>query len=523
MVSYADNPNYLFIEPFLKWAQELYQHNTGLRIYKRLTNNSRTGSYCVLTNNGKKKTEDPITVYLKIVRIGLETASFDLYDTVAKKHIYFEASNDNFDFNHRAIDDELIKKVRSYREAPYDHSSILESSISATSSPAPSSQSPVMSPSTAPTEAPPTSSSSSSNGGASKLSREIVPQDESEVTLLKKELERTTCELFIYKLERDALLRKLTQPTKNTFKITDYNVIRHLTRSLGIRTYSVEQTVSKKKFTLKEYIFDGYSSDHLKRAVQLEFVLLTELNALPEKSKHINYLLEKSEDLTIIRHSHYFLSEPAILNLEEFSMNYMKKDKSLSTVIITQILEGLSFLDTKCGRIHGNIDASSVVIDSTWTVKLTSFGLSHPLNTNVDPLRLLNGENDLLIKHPYIFELVEEKRPITIKYAIDRWSLGCLFYKLLFDSDLFLTSPSYKTHPAVIVRLVERPYGKIVSAFLNDYMNNFAPGQLLEVDFFKRYRNQNIGAYIHQQQQQQQPQQQPQPQMQTQASIPQQQ
>lgn len=484
MVSLSDNPNFLFMEPFITWAQETYQGSTGLRIFKRLSNNSTVGSYCVLTNIGKKKTIEPVTVYVKILKTGIKSASIDIYDTLIKKQIHFEVDNETFDFQHKKIDETTSKTTSNYKEAPYDHDQVLEG-LSRGSSPSlqPQYQLP----------------SSAESGSASS---ETSTEHTHEVSLLKEELEKSTCENLILTIEREALLRKLVKPSPTELNIMNFRIIRTVTYSMGIRVYAVEHVITKKKYNLKEYIFDRYAPETVKFALKAELDLLKELRNIPLRSKHISYLLDEGQDITIIRQSHYLLTEPAVSNLEEFAMSFMKEDKSLANVVVTQILEGIYFLNSNLGRIHGNIDAKSIIIDQTWTVKLSSFGLSHKLGTTVDPLRLLNGENDLLVKHPYIFERAEGKKPISVSYALDLWSLGCLYYRLVFDTELFLESPTYKTHPAIIMRLNERPYGKVIASFLNNYMSEITPGHLLQTELFRCLRDYNIGEHIHRQQQQ---------------------
>lgn len=491
MVSNSDNPNYLFMEPFIKWIQEVYQESTGLRIFKRLTNNQKTGSYCVLTNIGKKKTDEPITVYCKLKKFSMMNLSFEIYDTIVHKHIYFEVNAESFNFNHRLIDEETINNSANYIERPFlDERISVDMGLSTTSSPVP--QSP----------APPSSSTSTPTTTSTSLDNEASAR---EITLLKKELERSTCENVILQMEKDALLKKLLSSVpSDQFNIMNFNVIKLLTYSLGVKVYAVENKETQQKYNLKEIILDPYLSRSSK-LLGLELKTLNELRGshLEDQTgrrKHISYLLGKFEDLTIIRRSHYILTEPSVLNLEEFAFHYMKTNKRLAPFVITQILKGLDYLDTTIKKIHGNIDLRSIVVDSNWTIKLTNFEMSQRIGEQVDPIEFINAENDLLIKHPHIFEKIEEKQPLTVGYFIDNWALGCLFFKLITDSDMFLGCSHHKDHMSISRKIMETFDTKLpgvpIGTFFHDAALEISPGMLLNSDYFKRYYNEEIGRYV---------------------------
>lgn len=476
MVSLADNPNTLFLEPFVKWIREVYQGAANLLILKRLSNNKKTGSYCVLTDVGKKGKELPIKVYVKVKRLDMNTVNFEIYDTICKKFMSFDANSDSHNFKHREIDDKTIKSVKNYKEAPYDHSKVLESSMTADSSSSPS----------------PISSSSSST-----LVTEVTDQDDSEVVMLKKELERSTCEIVLLTIENEALRKKLTNFQGEVIDISKVTVIRPLTRSLGVDTFLVEDPSDQRKYNLKETVITRSTPSKKNLELEQEISTLLEINKSGLKSKHICHLVDKFHDFNPLRRSFYLISEPSIMNLEEFSFSHIKQNHSVVPIILTQIMEGLEFFETKFQRCHGNLNVKTIVVDKEWNVKLTGFEMSFKIGEHKDPLRLLTGEDDLLYKHPYIFELIEHKKQeIEINYSLDRWSIGCIAYRLIHNKDLFTGSPSFRSHPEMVESLYNIPFGKIVLSFLADYRNTTKPSQYLEGELFSRFRGKSIGTSL---------------------------
>ncbi|CCH43371.1 hypothetical protein BN7_2919 [Wickerhamomyces ciferrii] len=506
MVSAADNPNFLFLEGFIKWAQEVYQNSCGLRISKRHTTVGKSGSYVTLTNIGKKKTDDPVTVFMRIKKIGIQMVSFEIYDTIVKKYIYFETDDVNFNFDHRFIDEKTVEDVSNYQESPYDHDfipdDIAQSGASSASSPltgsARSSPLPTRSASPSMNGDRASSSSNSSNGSTKLVQKEIISvEEESENELLKRELEKTTCEILILNIEKEALMRKLLHPEqeqdKQNFNIMNFKVLKPLSvTSGGLRLFAVEHVYKRTNHTLKEVIFDRFSPQDYKLNFKTELDTLNQLSTIEEKSPNLLYLVERNQDLTPVRQSHYFLYEPAVMGLEEFSFNFIKKNKNSIPIVISQILKGVSFLNTKAFRVHGNINIHSIVLDSNWNVKLTNFQYSLPISSTIDPRRILTGKLDYLSKHPSIFENLERQQMLIINQSIDRWALGCLFYKLLYEGELFLNSTNYRSHPALISTLTTLPHGRILFAFFDDYNRIVTADQMLASEFFSRYKDINL-------------------------------
>jgi len=117
--------------------------------------------------------------------------------------------------------------------------------------------------------------------------------------------------------------------------------------------------------------------------------------------------------------------------------SYMKLHKTLpekeAKLIISQILSGLKYLNEfKADRriIHYDLKPQNILFHNG-EVKITDFGLCKVMEHNQEKIELTSqGVGTYWYQAPECFQI--SSCPTLISSKVDIWSVGCIFYEMLF-------------------------------------------------------------------------------------------
>lgn len=118
---------------------------------------------------------------------------------------------------------------------------------------------------------------------------------------------------------------------------------------------------------------------------------------------------------------------------------YMKKYKYISEKeaksIITQILEGLIYLNNLPNKIiHYDLKPENIIFHDM-EIKISDFGLSKIIDNNCDKVQLTSqGVGTYWYLPPECFE---EKKNINISSKVDIWSCGVILYEMIYNKKPF--------------------------------------------------------------------------------------
>ena len=118
---------------------------------------------------------------------------------------------------------------------------------------------------------------------------------------------------------------------------------------------------------------------------------------------------------------------------------YIKKNKYIpekdAKIIISQILEGLLYLNNLPNKIiHYDLKPENIIFNNM-EIKISDFGLSKIIETNSDKVQLTSqGVGTYWYLPPECFE---EKKNINISSKVDIWSCGIILYEMIYGKKPF--------------------------------------------------------------------------------------
>lgn len=154
---------------------------------------------------------------------------------------------------------------------------------------------------------------------------------------------------------------------------------------------------------------------------------------------------------------------------------YLRLNKSISEkeakFIISQILSGLKYLSIEKKIIHYDLKPENILFHNG-KIKISDFGLSKKLNENEENIELTSqGVGTYWYLPPECFN-TEKKSNICSK--VDVWSLGVIFYELLYGKKPFANSLSqekiFREKVILDARRVDFPQFPSVSSEGKDFI-----------------------------------------------------
>jgi tousled-like kinase len=126
-------------------------------------------------------------------------------------------------------------------------------------------------------------------------------------------------------------------------------------------------------------------------------------------------------------------------------------------LILIQVLQGLLALRSKDSTVvHYDLKPANVLFNEDGIVKLTDFGLSKIVEPDEMTFELTSqGPGTYYYAAPETF-MRSRGEPMRISQSVDTWSLGVIFYEMLFGQRPFGDEATQPTFPAQIEGLLGR-------------------------------------------------------------------
>ena len=157
---------------------------------------------------------------------------------------------------------------------------------------------------------------------------------------------------------------------------------------------------------------------------------------------------------------------------------YMQKNRNISEkegrIIITQILQGLEYLNKLPNKIiHYDLKPENIIFNNM-EVKISDFGLAKVIENNKDITQLTSqGAGTYWYLPPECFD---DKSQINISSKVDIWSCGIILYEMLFRKKPFGQNYSQdkilQEKVMFNARRVEFPPKPIISEECKDFIKN---------------------------------------------------
>lgn len=109
------------------------------------------------------------------------------------------------------------------------------------------------------------------------------------------------------------------------------------------------------------------------------------------------------------------------------------------------MISALNYLHNEKRVIHRDLNPANIIIDSSFNVKLTDFGLAKQVNQSISVMNSFVGT--LAYSCP---EIVQNQK---YSQKADIWSLGCILYELVM-----MKAPFNSNNPLNLVKKVVFPY-----------------------------------------------------------------
>lgn len=194
-----------------------------------------------------------------------------------------------------------------------------------------------------------------------------------------------------------------------------------------------------------------------------------------------NHIHENIEHSNIVKHfdtigidKDCFCTVLELCNGPDLSI-YMKLNKLLSEkeakIIVTQILSALKYLSLDKKIIHYDLKPQNIIFHDG-EVKISDFGLSKIMNDNEEKIELTSqGVGTYWYLPPECFSTGEFS---NINSKVDIWSLGVIFYEMLYGVRPFAHSLSqeriYKEGSILKAKKVDFPLVPQISAECKDFI-----------------------------------------------------
>lgn len=126
-----------------------------------------------------------------------------------------------------------------------------------------------------------------------------------------------------------------------------------------------------------------------------------------------------------LSYNYFVNSDKTIKHNKSYTVNFIKLKK-----FIISILEALAYLHDN-NIIHNDIKLENILVNSEGSFKLSDFGVSFIINSNLDIFSL---QNNIKLKGTKLFkppECFNDKIDCIDLTKIDVWAVGCLCYYII--------------------------------------------------------------------------------------------
>jgi tousled-like kinase len=278
-----------------------------------------------------------------------------------------------------------------------------------------------------------------------------------------------------FELKEQRAIRKQLEDERR-----DLGIRLRVAGDLGQSEYKLNQTLGDGQYALVRYLGRGGFSE-----VWLAFDV-TEIRNVALKIQRMNPQWPRSKKEDFVRHSgreikilqsahhenvvrfygHFYIDDNTVAMVMEYCAGgdlaaFIRKRGKLpekeARLILIQVLEGLLALRSKDSTVvHYDLKPANILFNEEGVVKLTDFGLSKIVEPDEVTFELTSqGPGTYYYAAPETFLRVRGE-PLRISQSVDTWSLGIIYYEMLFGQRPFGDEATQPTFPAQIEGLLGR-------------------------------------------------------------------
>jgi serine/threonine protein kinase len=224
----------------------------------------------------------------------------------------------------------------------------------------------------------------------------------------------------------------------------DYEIIKKLGKGAFSNVFEVKSNIGRKvaiKIICKSLLFNNSRgiSDRKIKAIENEINIHSQL----KHDKIINFEKMFQDDINI-----YILLELSTESLNDVVKRKEYISENDAIIIILRIVDGLMYLKENL-IVHLDIKLDNILINKDGNLKIADFGLAEKLTHKDDILYKFSGTPNYMS-----YEIVKS---IPYSFEVDVWSLGVVFYILLFSKAPFERRDLKETYNAIETYSPEYP------------------------------------------------------------------
>lgn len=222
-----------------------------------------------------------------------------------------------------------------------------------------------------------------------------------------------------------------------------------------------------------------------------QWSIVVQQNFLKHLGREIEILRSTQHENVVTFYGHFYIGETTVAlvieycsggDLSEMIRRRGKIPEKEAKVILAQVIKGLLALRAKENYvIHYDLKPGNIIFNDQGLVKITDFGLSKIMDTDKDAIELTSqGTGTYYYAAPETFQ---KGKAVLITPSVDTWSLGIIFYEMLYGHRPFGEDISQKAYASQTENIGKITFSQSVK--VSDAAKKFI-SECLETDQQKR-------------------------------------